>query len=85
VVPATWTYTPTDSVAAWPARLDTVRETAEFIQVLDSHIGLAINPSPLHDRLGQPEERWRPFGAPAGPRTLHLRSVSWRDRRRPAA
>jgi len=63
----------------WPACLDTVRETAGCIQVLESHIGLAINPSPVHDRLEQPEGGWRPFGAPAGLRAWYQRPVSWRD------
>jgi hypothetical protein len=85
VVPAMRIYTPTDSVAPWPACLDTVRETAEHIEVLGSHVGMAINLLPVHDRLGQPEGDWRPFGAPAGPRARYLRPVSWRDRPLPSA
>ena len=87
VVPATSIYSRTDGVAPWQACIDTVRETAENIEVRGSHIGMAINPAVLLailDRLGQPEEDWRPFAPPPGLRAWYPRPVSWHDRRRPA-
>ena len=87
VVPATSIYSRTDGVAPWQACIDTVRETAENIEVRGSHIGMAINPAVLLavlDRLGQPEGDWRPFAPPPGLRAWYPRPVSWRDRRRPA-
>jgi hypothetical protein len=58
VVPAKWIDTRTDSVAPVADCLSTVRETAQYIEVLGSRIGMAINLSPVHDRLGRPRGDW---------------------------
>jgi pimeloyl-ACP methyl ester carboxylesterase len=86
VVPATSIYTRTDGVAPWQACIDEVREHAENIEVLGSHIGMAINPAvvvALLDRLAQPEGDWRPFAPPFMLRPWYPRPAGWHERRPP--
>jgi len=68
-VPATSIYSRTDGVVRWEKCIDEtesgcVYPRAENIEVRATHVGLGTNPAvivAILDRLGQPEDRWRPF------------------------
>jgi pimeloyl-ACP methyl ester carboxylesterase len=79
-VPSTAIYTRTDGVVRWHTCIDTADDTHENIEVRGTHSGLGINPSVLYaiaDRLGQPEDEWRPFVPPLFLRAAYPRPVSW--------
>ena len=83
LVPATSIYSRTDGVAPWQTCIDEVREHTENIEVLGSHVGMAVNPAvilAILDRLAQPEGDWRPFAPPVGLRTWYPRPANWRER-----
>ena len=83
LVPATSIYSRTDGVAPWQTCIDDVREHAENIEVLGSHVGMAVNPAVILavlDRLAQPEGDWRPFAPPPAMRGWYPRPGHWRDR-----
>ena len=85
-VPATSIYSRTDGVAPWQTCIDVVAERAENIEVRGGHIGMTINPAvvvAILDRLGQPEDDWRPFAPPLGLRPWYPRPASWEERRVP--
>ena len=80
-VPSTSVYTRTDGVVRWQVCLDVVDERHENVEVLASHSGLGFHPPTLYvlaDRLGQPEDDWRPFSPPSWARRLYPRPVGWR-------
>ena len=64
-VPTTSVYSRTDGVVAWQTSVEAAeRANTENIEVLSSHIGMAVHPAVLFavaDRLAQPEGQWRPF------------------------
>ncbi|HMN56120.1 MAG TPA: alpha/beta fold hydrolase [Ottowia sp.] len=70
-VPTTSIYSRSDGVVAWQCSLEKAGARAENIEVLASHLGMAVHPAVLYalaDRLAQPEGRWQPFdGARLGP------------------
>ena len=70
-VPTTSIYSRTDGVVAWQCSLEKSGPHTENIEVLASHLGMAVHPAVLYalaDRLAQPEGRWQPFdGARLGP------------------
>ena len=66
-VPTTSIFSRTAGVVAWPASIQAPSETnpqTENLEVIASHIGLGLNPSPwwaVADRLAQREGQWRAF------------------------
>ena len=64
-VPTTSIYSRSDGVVAWQSSIETsVRAQTENIEVVSSHIGMAVHPLVLFavaDRLAQPEGAWQPF------------------------
>ena len=63
-VPSTSIYSRTDGIVAWRASIAADGPQAESIEVVSSHIGMAVHPAVLYavaDRLAQPEGEWRPF------------------------
>jgi pimeloyl-ACP methyl ester carboxylesterase len=79
-VPSTAIYTRSDGVVRWHTCIDTVDATHENIEVRGTHSGLGINPAVLYaiaDRLGQPEDDWRPFVPPIFLRRAFPRAASW--------
>lgn len=63
-VPSTSIYSKQDGVVSWPMSIQKGGKMAENIEVICSHIGMALNPSVLYataHRLAQPSDRWRPF------------------------
>jgi pimeloyl-ACP methyl ester carboxylesterase len=87
-VPTTSIYSRTDGVAPWHTCIDVARHQCENIEVRGSHIGMAVNPAvvvAILDRLGQPEDDWRPFAAPPGLRPWYPKAATWRERQRAAA
>jgi pimeloyl-ACP methyl ester carboxylesterase len=63
-VPTTSIYSRCDGVVAWQTSIQPSGTKAENIEVLSSHIGMAVHPAvlcALADRLAQPEGRWKPF------------------------
>jgi pimeloyl-ACP methyl ester carboxylesterase len=75
-VPATSVYTRADGVVHWSSCRYHPRPRRESVEVRGSHLGLAHNPAVLWllaDRLGTPEDSWRPFRPPLGLRPLFPR------------
>jgi len=64
-VPTTSIYSRSDGVVAWRTSIESsARPQTENIEVVSSHIGMAVHPAVLFavaDRLAQPEGRWQPF------------------------
>jgi len=64
-VPTTSIYSRSDGVVAWQTSIESAaRPQTENIEVVSSHIGMAVHPAVLFavaDRLAQPEGQWRPF------------------------
>ena len=64
-VPTSSIYSRTDGVVAWQTSVEAAeRPNTENIEVVSSHIGMAVHPAVLFavaDRLAQPEGQWRPF------------------------
>ena len=64
-VPTTSIYSRSDGVVAWRSSIDASGVPhAENIEVVSSHVGMAVHPLVLYavaDRLAQPEGAWRPF------------------------
>lgn len=65
-LPVTAVVSRTDGTFDWRRCLQPGNARAENVEVLSSHLGMATNPLTFHvvaDRLGQPEDDWRPYGA----------------------
>jgi pimeloyl-ACP methyl ester carboxylesterase len=64
-VPTTSIYSRSDGVVAWQTSIESsARPQTENIEVVSSHIGMAVHPAVLFavaDRLAQPEGQWHPF------------------------
>jgi hypothetical protein len=64
-VPTTSVYSRTDGVVAWRSSIDpSGLPHTENIEVVSSHIGMAVHPLVLYvvaDRLAQPEGSWQRF------------------------
>ncbi len=63
-VPTTSIYSRSDGIVAWRSSLEAARAHTESIEVISSHIGMAVHPAVLYavaERLAQPEGGWRPF------------------------
>jgi len=63
-MPATSIYSRSDGVVAWQTSIGKEAPNAENIEVVSSHIGMAVHPAVLFavaDRLAQPEGAWQPF------------------------
>ena len=63
-VPTTSIYSRTDGVVAWQSSLEPASATTESIEVVSSHIGMAVHPAVLFavaERLAQREGAWKPF------------------------
>ncbi len=63
-MPATSIYSRSDGVVAWQTSLGAPGPLAENIEVVSSHVGMAVNPTVLlavADRLAQVEGQWQPF------------------------
>jgi pimeloyl-ACP methyl ester carboxylesterase len=63
-VPTTSIYSRSDGIVAWQTSVQAGSAQAENIEVVSSHIGMAVHPVVLFaiaDRLAQPEGQWRPF------------------------
>ena len=63
-VPTTSIYSRTDGVVAWRSSLEPASENTESIEVVSSHMGMAVHPAVLFavaERLAQPEGQWQPF------------------------
>jgi len=67
-VPTTSILTKADGVVHWRGSVQADGPDNENIEVIASHLGLAVNPSAVYaiaDRLAQNEGEWKPF-APTG-------------------
>lgn len=63
-VPTTAIYSRSDGVVAWQNSVEPSGPHAESIEVVSSHVGMAVHPAVLYavaERLAQPEGRWQPF------------------------
>ena len=64
-VPTTAIYSRSDGVVAWQTSIESSGQPqTENIEVVSSHIGMAVHPAVLFavaDRLAQPEGQWQPF------------------------
>jgi pimeloyl-ACP methyl ester carboxylesterase len=64
-VPTTSIYSRSDGIVAWQNSIEASAQAhTENIEVVSSHIGMAVHPLVLFaiaDRLAQPEGRWQPF------------------------
>lgn len=63
-VPTTAIYSRSDGVVAWQNSIEHSGPHTESIEVVSSHVGMAVHPSVLYavaERLAQPEGRWQPF------------------------
>jgi pimeloyl-ACP methyl ester carboxylesterase len=63
-VPTTSIYSRSDGIVAWQSSLAGGGAQTESIEVVSSHIGMAVHPAVLFavaDRLAQPEGQWRAF------------------------
>lgn len=63
-VPTTAIYSRTDGIIDWRRQVQRAGPTAENVEVVSSHLGMASNPlvfAVITDRLEQPEGQWRPF------------------------
>jgi pimeloyl-ACP methyl ester carboxylesterase len=64
LVPTTSIYSRSDGIVAWQSSLEAASANTESIEVVSSHIGMAVHPLVLYavaERLAQPEGQWRPF------------------------
>jgi pimeloyl-ACP methyl ester carboxylesterase len=64
-VPTSSIYSRSDGIVAWQTSLEAAgRAGTENIEVVSSHVGMAVHPAVLFavaDRLAQPEGAWKPF------------------------
>ena len=63
-VPTTSIYSRSDGVMAWQSSVESEGPRTESIEVVSSHIGMAVHPAVLYlvaERLAQPEGQWRRF------------------------
>jgi len=64
-VPTTSIYSRTDGVVAWQSSIEATEQPhTENLEVVSSHIGMAVHPAVLFavaERLAQPEGQWKPF------------------------
>jgi len=63
-VPTTAIYSRSDGVVAWQNSVEPSGPHTESIEVVSSHVGMAVHPAVLYavaERLAQPEGRWQPF------------------------
>ena len=63
-VPTSSIYSRSDGIVAWRSSLEPLRAHTESIEVVSSHLGMAVHPLVLYlvaERLAQPEGQWRPF------------------------
>ncbi len=63
-VPTTAIYSRSDGVVAWQNSVAPNGPHSESIEVVSSHVGMAVHPAVLYavaERLAQPEGRWQPF------------------------
>ena len=63
-VPTTSIYSRSDGIVAWQSSLEAASPNTESIEVVSSHIGMAVHPAVLYavaERLAQAEGQWRPF------------------------
>ena len=63
-VPTTSIYSRSDGIVAWQNSLQARGEHTESIEVVSSHVGMAVHPLVLYaiaERLAQPEGEWKPF------------------------
>lgn len=63
-VPTTAIYSRSDGVVAWQNSVERSGPHTESIEVVSSHVGMAVHPLVLFavaERLAQPEGQWRPF------------------------
>jgi pimeloyl-ACP methyl ester carboxylesterase len=63
-VPTTAIYSCSDGVVAWQNTVAIPGRYTESIEVVSSHIGMAVHPAVLYavaERLAQPEGQWQPF------------------------
>jgi pimeloyl-ACP methyl ester carboxylesterase len=66
-VPSTAIWSRSDGIVPWRIACEQPGPGRENLEVLSSHLGLAVNAAVLYavaDRLSQPREGWRPFEAP---------------------
>jgi pimeloyl-ACP methyl ester carboxylesterase len=87
-VPATSIYTRTDGVTSWQLCIDRTGPRAENIEVYGTHTGLGVNPAVILavlDRLGQPEDDWRPFRPPWWAHCSYPEPETWSADARPSA
>ncbi|MGI9325005.1 MAG: alpha/beta fold hydrolase [Pseudomonadales bacterium] len=71
-VPCTAIYSRFDGVVSWQTCMERERPNTSNIEVVASHIGMALHPAILHaiaDRLAQPEQQWQKFDRNVGLRT----------------
>ncbi|MFK7915566.1 MAG: esterase/lipase family protein [Pseudomonadales bacterium] len=72
-VPCTAVYSRFDGVVAWQTCLERDRPQTDNIEVVGSHIGMALHPAILHavaDRLTQAHGHWQRFDRSRGLRSL---------------
>ena len=75
-MPATAIYSRSDGVVAWQTSLGAPGPVAENIEVVSSHVGMAVNPTVLFavaDRLAQAEGQWQPFERSGWKRAVYPR------------
>jgi len=63
-VPTTAIYSRSDGVVAWQNSVEPSGPHSESIEVVSSHVGMAVHPAVLYavaERLAQPEGQWQPF------------------------
>jgi pimeloyl-ACP methyl ester carboxylesterase len=63
-VPTTAIYSCSDGIVPWQNAVEMPRRHTESIEVVSSHIGMAVHPAVLYavaERLAQPEGQWQPF------------------------
>jgi pimeloyl-ACP methyl ester carboxylesterase len=63
-VPTTAIYSRSDGVVAWQNTVEPSGPHTESIEVVSSHVGMAVHPAVLYavaERLALPEGRWQPF------------------------
>lgn len=81
-VPTTAIFTKTDGVVHWSTCLEKPHSNTENIEVMASHLGLAVNPLVHYlvaERLAQPQDDWWPFDRKASPwRRLAYPSTGFR-------
>jgi hypothetical protein len=63
-VPTTAIYSRSDGIVAWRSSVEPSGPLIESIEVVSSHVGMAVHPLVLYavaERLAQPEGQWQPF------------------------